>query len=73
MDLFDAIRLARGLFWFVIGTAIFITGVIMTIGTLIGGYDHEWYVGPLALLAGAGAAGYFSIWRIIREEQKRRR
>lgn len=70
MGLWDAVLAARGIFWFFIGTVFFIVGVIMTIGTLIGGYDHEWYVGPFAMLVGGGAAGYVSIWRAYRGRQQ---
>lgn len=67
MNFIDPVRLARGLFWFVVGTAFFITGVVMTIGTIIGGYDHEWYIGPLGIVVGGGAEGYPSIWKALQQ------
>jgi hypothetical protein len=69
MDLISAAKVTRGLFWFVVGTALFVTGVIMTVGSIIGGYDHEWYIGLLGMIVGAGAAGYFSIIKAMRENR----
>ncbi len=39
----------------------------MTIGTIIGGYDHEWYIGPLGIVVGGGAEGYPSIWKALQQ------
>jgi hypothetical protein len=60
--IFRAILVARGLFGFAIGTLFAITGVIMTVSSIVGGYDHEWYVGPIGVLLGASWGGYFSIY-----------
>jgi hypothetical protein len=65
--IFRAILVGRGIFGFVIGTMFMITGVVMTIGSIIGGYDHEWYVGPTGILVGAGIGGYFSIYSAWRK------
>jgi hypothetical protein len=46
VELLKWVRAGVGLFWLIIGTALFVTGVVLSVGALLGGYDHEWYVGP---------------------------
>lgn len=65
MDLMRAIKVTRGLFWFAVGTAFFISGVVYTVRGALDGFKDEWYAGVIAMVLGALLAGYFQILRAL--------
>ncbi len=68
MDLMRAIKVTRGLFWFVVGTAFFISGIVYTIRGALGGFEDEWYAGGIAMVLGVLLAGYFQLFRALRSK-----
>ncbi len=70
MNVMKAINLTRGLFWFVVGTAFFISGIVYTVKGAISGFKDEWYAGPIAMVLGILLAGYISIFRAMRAQHK---
>lgn len=69
MDFMQAVRVTRGLFWFALGTAFVISGIIYTIRGALGGFEDEWYAGPIAIVLGFLLGGYFSIFRALRAKR----
>jgi hypothetical protein len=63
------LRGAWGVMWLFIGGVMVVAGVVMTIGTLIGEGDHEWWVGPVGTLIGLWIGGYFSLYSAWKDKR----
>ncbi|MDQ3986729.1 MAG: hypothetical protein M3280_09560 [Actinomycetota bacterium] len=70
MNLMTAIKITRGLFWFLVGTAMLISGIVYTIRGAVSGFKDEWYAGPIAMVLGVLLAGYFPLFRAIRSQSE---
>jgi hypothetical protein len=64
-----AVNVTRGLFWFLIGTAFVISGIIYTVKGALSGFEDEWYAGPIAIVLGIVLAGYVRIFRAMRQQR----